>query len=185
VQEDPNEPFLKKIFEENKNIIITGANFVINALPYNRWAKILSLGGVLLSELSERRRNDFVNSLEDVFYKNSWRNLSLQERIEKIDRVVSGFSGAKKISAVQNLDTQIRELYEKSRRFKPIKDKQDMIAMLDTDIKILSDITVNAVVKAIGLERAFISVVVKNINLIRNSLSESLEGRKIFNFPMY
>ena len=178
-KEDPNEPFLKEIFEKNQTDILDGLNIVISSLPYNRWAKILSQGGILLSELPKKTYKDFVVSLEDIFFTNSWKNLSMQERVEKIDRVVKSFSGAN--SSTQNLNTQIRELYEKSRRFKPIKDKQDMISTLDTDIMILRDITVNAVVKAIGLERAFISVVIKNINLIRNSLSKSPDGRKIFN----
>ena len=59
--------------------------------------------------------------------------------------------------------------------------KEEMISTLDADIEILRDVTVNAVVKAIGLERAFISVVIKNINLIRDGLSKSREGREIFN----
>ncbi|MBQ9477966.1 MAG: hypothetical protein IJU71_00250, partial [Selenomonadaceae bacterium] len=48
----------------------------------------------------------------------------------------------------------------------------------DADIEILRDITVNAVIKAIGLERAFISIITKNVNLIRNRLDEDEEGQR-------
>ncbi len=180
-KENPNEEPLKKIFAENKDAVTEGANFDINSLPYDNWAKILSSSGILLAELPKKVYNDFIDKLEDIFYKNSWKNLSLQERIEKIDKVIENFCGTQKNSDAKNLAENLKELYEQSRKFKAVKNKTEMISTLDTDILILRDITTNSVVKAIGLERAFISVFVKNINLIRNSLSKSPEGRKIFN----
>ena len=50
--------------------------------------------------------------------------------------------------------------------------KEDMIATLDADILILRDITAKAVINAIGLERAFNSVITKNVNLINRHLQE-------------
>ena len=179
--ENLNEKPLKKIFADNGEAVVAGASFDINSLPYDRWAKMLSNGGVLLSELPPKIHNNFVNSLEDIFYKNAWKNFNLQERIERIARAINAFLGTQKNSDGKDLSAQLRDLYEQSRKFKSVRNKTEMIATLDADILILRDVTVNAVVKAMGLERAFISVVVKNINLIRNALTHSPEGRKIFN----
>ena len=179
--DNPNEQPLRKIFADNKDAVVEGAAFDIESLPYDRWAQMLSNGGVVLNELPKKSFSDFVNTLEDIFYKNAWKNLSLQERIERIDRAIASFVGGQKKSDDTDLGAKLKNLYESSRKFKAVTNKAEMIATLDTDIIILRDVTANAVVKAIGLERAFISVVVKNINLIRNALSRSPEGRKIFN----
>ena len=50
--------------------------------------------------------------------------------------------------------------------------KDDMIAILNADIEILRDITAKAVITAIGLELAFNSIVIKNVDLIRKHLDE-------------
>ena len=80
-----------------------------------------------------------------------------------------------------SLTQQINNLHERSKQIKPLKTKSDMIEILNADISILRDVTVNSVVKATGLEIAFIAVVTKNINLIRENLSENVDGRKKFN----
>ena len=53
-----------------------------------------------------------------------------------------------------------------------------MLRILDEDIAILRDFTVKAVIRAIGLERAFISIIVKNINFIRSRIMDSGEDSK-------
>ena len=66
-----------------------------------------------------------------------------------------------------------------ARKVKRMQSKDDMVATLDADIEILRDITAKAVINAIGLERAFISVVTKNVELIREHLQAG-EGAKEF-----
>ena len=58
-----------------------------------------------------------------------------------------------------------------------MKNKSEMIATLDADIEILRDITAKSVLNAIGLERAFISVVTKNVELIREHLQDEKGGK--------
>ena len=55
--------------------------------------------------------------------------------------------------------------------------KKQMIDEINMDIDILRDITVHAVVAAIGLEKAFTSVIVNNVNLIRDN-TEATENNK-------
>ena len=56
----------------------------------------------------------------------------------------------------------------------------DMLRILDEDIEILRDLTAKSVIRAIGLERAFVSIIVKNINFIRRGITEPGEGGRKF-----
>ena len=51
-----------------------------------------------------------------------------------------------------------------------MKLRDDIVALLDTDIEILRDDMVKAVIKAIGLEKAFVTILTKNVNIIRDGL---------------
>ena len=55
--------------------------------------------------------------------------------------------------------------------------KAQMIEEINEDIAILRDITVHAVMDAINLEKAFVSVITNNINLIRDHFKEEHENR--------
>lgn len=178
---DINEQPLRDIFLENEEAVRNGARFEMSALPFDRWTKMLGAGGIVLKELPPRAYNEFVNRIEDVIYKSSWRDSDLQQRIERLDQAFEKYIGANPRRSDPDLGSQLEQLYEQSRKFRAVTNKEEMISTLDADIKILRDVTVNAVVKAIGLERAFISVVVKNINLICDGLSKSPEGRELFN----
>ena len=77
----------------------------------------------------------------------------------------------------ESLTAQLNNLHEKAKKTQRMKNKSDMIAILDTDIEILRDITAKSVLNAIGLERAFISVVTKNVELIREHLQDEKGGK--------
>ena len=178
--DNPNTAILKKIFKDNEDSVTEGGIKDIDAFPYDRWADDLSKRGIDLSTLPETSRNEFINELENVFYKHSWRNCNIQERTERIDKVIKDFCDTQKAEEHKNLNEQLSDLYEKSKS-RSIKNKAEMISTLDADILILRDVTELSVVKAIGLERAFISAITKNINIICDKISNSDEGRKIFN----
>ena len=55
-----------------------------------------------------------------------------------------------------------------------------MIMILNEDIDILKEFTLKSVIKAIGLERAFNSIMSKNINIVRDSVNVEY-GQKAFN----
>ena len=173
----PNEISLQKLFEENKQAI-EGVGFALSMLPCARWANILRKGGFVLSKLPPNAHRDFVRSFEDLVYKNSWKRMTAEDRMNALEEFMGDVVKTKKQPTAGSLGDKLAELKEQG---KAIASKDDMIATLDADIAILREITASAVLKAIGLERAFISVVVKNINLIRNSLSESPAGRQRFN----
>ena len=74
---------------------------------------------------------------------------------------------------------QLDDIQTRAKKAKRMNGKDDMIATLNVDIEILRDITAKAVINAIGLERAFNSVITKNVNLINRHFNES-EGNAAY-----
>ena len=77
------------------------------------------------------------------------------------------------------LDELLNSLHDKASGLKA-KSIDDMLRILDEDIEILRDLTAKSVIRAIGLERAFISIIVKNINFIRRGITDSGDGSSKF-----
>lgn len=185
VDASENENFLRKLFEENKQKICEGASFVVDVLPFGKWAKLAMKAGINLAELKKditvKNRDKLDSKLEDLFYSGSnWTSLSQQQREQAVEEVIRNYRVAKKESeSVGTFASQLNELHERALKVKRMETKEDMISTLDADIKILRDITDKAVIKAIGLERAFTSVTVKNVELIRENLQDE-DGNKAF-----
>ena len=181
-----NENLLRKIFDENSAQICKGAFIDIEKLPVGKWAKLLMKAGINLQ--SNKNLSDSLETkLEDLFYsydnKNNWTRFSADQKIKAIEKVINTYAhGVSQSSAddePNNLPKQLDEIQRRAKISNIMSSKDDMIATLDTDILILRDITRRAVINAIGLERAFVSVVTKNVELIREHLDEG-DGAKAF-----
>ena len=98
---------------------------------------------------------------------------------EAVENVIKNYlqNNSAQSDEEKNLMSQLDNLHEKSKKTQRMKNKSDMISILDTDIEILRDITAKSVLNAIGLERAFISVVTKNVELIREHLQDEKGGK--------
>ncbi|MBQ7630696.1 MAG: dynamin family protein [Selenomonadaceae bacterium] len=177
-----NEKVFRKIFKENEDQICKGAPIEINSLPFDKWAKLLKKAGIDLSE-----SNKLEDKLEDLFYcydsKNNWTRFSAEQKVKAIEKVINTYAHGNLQSSADNephtLQSQLDDIQRRAKNFNVMGGKDDMIATLDTDILILRDITRRAVINAIGLERAFVSVVTKNVELIREHLDEG-DGAKTF-----
>ena len=170
-------------------MLSAGTALKVEELPIDIWAKILANAKINFTIIPQKLGRAF----EANFYRGNWSIMGKDERIRLMDKVINAYCKSSKQGVEQintstinvgskgNLNQQIETLHEISKRARPLKTKDDMIEILNTDIKILRDITVNSVIKATGLETAFIAVVTKNINLIRENLSQNPEGRQKFN----
>lgn len=101
---------------------------------------------------------------------------------QSIENVINGYanqSASTNENDGDNLMAQLDEIQTRAKKIKRMNGKDDMTATLDADILILRDITKKAVINAIGLERAFNSVVTKNVNLINKNLQET-EGNAAY-----
>ena len=173
-----NENFLRNLFEENKDQICKGASF-------GKWAKLLMKGGINLAQIRAdkniRDRDKLDTKLEDLFYtydstKDNWSRLPADKKVQAVENIIGAYAKqSDSKTAASNGDSLINQLDEiqaRAKKSKRMNGKDDMIAILNADIEILRDITTKAVITAIGLERAFNSVVIKNVDLIRKHLEE-------------
>lgn len=173
-----NENFLRGIFEDNQDAV----QMEINSLPLKKWAETVAAAGINLVDVQADARikgkDKLGNKLENLFYDDSWKTFVPAKRTQAIENLINSYAPNKN-SAEVHTDFNLEGLHEMARKVKRMQSKEDMVATLDADIEILRDITAKAVINAIGLERAFISVVTKNVELIREHLQAG-EGAKEF-----
>lgn len=175
-----NENFLRELFEENLDQICKGETLDVSSLPFRVWAEILMNANINLSQIRDdksiKARDKLDNKLEDLFYSQNWARLSKEQKFQSIENVIGNYAtqgGTQNQTMCESsLLAQFDEIQKRARESKCMNSKDDMIATLDMDVKILRDITARAVINAIGLERAFNSVIIKNVDLIRNHLNE-------------
>lgn len=184
---DENERAINGFITNNRDSIRAGTSFALELLPVGKWAKMLSKAGIKLAEASgfdKKIEKQFMN----LFYQADWRKKPPEERRDAME---SCFAEICRHSPQQEKRTRKELLQELSRMGQEKKQRQDdeitqqypndeernaarkaqMIEEINEDIAILRDITVHAVVAAINLEQAFISVITNNINLIRDHCS--------------
>ncbi len=182
-----NENFLRDLFAENRDQICKGASFAVDLLPFGKWAKLLMKAGLNLAQIkadkSVKRRDKLDNKLEDLFYSPDWSRFADEQKTQSIEKIIGTYAkqgGAQvQTAGADSLYAQFDEIQERAKKSKRMNSKDDMTATLDADILILRDITERAVINAIGLERAFNSVIIKNVDLIRNHLSDD-DGNAAF-----
>ncbi len=185
-----NESFIRNIFREHVDILCKGAYLAIDLLPFGKWAKLLMKAGINLtasnSDKSVSDINRLDSKLEDLFYnsKNNWIRLSAEQKVQAIEKVINAYAHSTLNLKTRNeedytLPQKLNEIQKRAKNSYIMGSKDDMIATLNADIFILRDITRKAVINAIGLERAFVSVVTKNVELIREHLDEG-EGAKAY-----
>ena len=175
-----NENFLRNLFDENRDQICKGASFVVELLPFVKWAKLLMKAGVNLAQInadkSIKGRDKLDHKLEDLFYTQNWSRLPEEQRIQSIENAINAYAKAGNSQAEtgenDSLMAQLDDIQTRAKKAKRMNGKDDMIATLNVDIEILRDVTAKAVINAIGLERAFNSVITKNVNLINRHLNE-------------
>ena len=178
-----NENFLRKLYEENKDQICKGVNFAVDFLPFGKWAKLLMKSGINLAEMQSDKkikgRDKLDYKIEEIFYNSDWEKLSAEQRKDAMENVIKKYQQENLTSQAddESLTAQLDNLHERAKKSQRMKNKAEMIATLDSDIEILRDITAKSVLNAIGLERAFISVVTKNVELIREHLQDEKGGK--------
>lgn len=173
-----NENFLRKLFEQNRDRIREGAAIAVDLLPFGKWAKLLMKAGLNLTQIQDdksiNRHDKLDRKIGALLYSQNWSQLSDEEKKQSIENTINEYSkmGGAYAGTGDSLYAQLDEMQKRAKKSKRMNGKTDMLATLDVDILILRNITDRAVINAIGLERAFTSVITKNVDLIRNHLNE-------------
>ena len=177
-----NANYLMRLLEEHKGQILQGASIAADYFPVSKWAKLLVKAGVSLTQMESdetiKGRYKFSNKFENLVYADNWDKLLPEEKRNAIYKLVTSYADNKGDS--ESFSDVLEVFHERAKAERCMETKEDMIRALDADIEILRDITKKSVINAIGLERAFNSVITKNVNLIRDHLQEG-EGAKAFN----
>ena len=157
----------------DRNAKVTGLS--VNELPLDEWALLFAQSGKKFDALPK----DLAHNLEEKYYKAAWSSLSKPECIKVLDSTIRGYLDGGTNEKAIALDELLNSLHAKAASLKA-RTVDDMMRILDEDITILRDLTAKSVIRAIGLERAFISIIVKNINFIRRGITEPGEGSEKF-----
>lgn len=165
---------LENFFKSNRDYICAGLSFAVEMLPFGKWAKMLLRAGIKANEVPDRLKG----KLQETFYKGDWSNLSRDERINRLSDTIDTYAKSKSGFSGKVTVEKLRRMYELSRNME-ISNEDEMLRVLNEDIEILRQFMLEAIIYAIGLEQAFISVMTKNINIIRKD-EETDEGAKLF-----
>ncbi|MBQ7594384.1 MAG: dynamin family protein [Synergistaceae bacterium] len=169
------EEILQKFFADNAEIILKGLRFDnVRIFPFYEWAGLFTNAGVKLNKMPQ----ELESSLENLFYKADWENLTKYEREQAITEAIKNYLGSSE-NEISGLNIKLEEFNRTASNHKALSD-DEILAILNEDIKILRDLTAKAVIRAIDLERAFISVIVKNVNFIREGITAPGEGSRKF-----
>ena len=167
---EDNEKELRDFFKAYDTNLAMGFDF--NTLPFKTWSILLAKIGIKVSEsdLLERTKKALIKFVG----VQAWAKMQPKAKNELLNDAMIRYCTTEKSAA---LSDYLKTLNQKIR---PAETKEEMLELLNRDIEILREFTLKSVVKAIGLERAFNSIMAKNIDLIRESLSTP-EGQQVFN----
>ena len=154
-----NETFIRNIFKENESELQEGDSIRIEQLPIKKWAELLSKAGLNLEEIQAdkniKSQDKLTRKLEDLFFSQGWTKWNKQQRTESLDKLFIDYCKSNKKIDSADFGKQLLELYNKAKKIRKLKTRDDMV---------------KAVIKAIGLEKAFVTILTKNVNMIRDGL---------------
>ncbi|MBR1602502.1 MAG: dynamin family protein [Synergistaceae bacterium] len=168
------QSILREFFETNLNDALKGAasSIILSNLPLQEWALMFVDADVKFEAMPK----ELSDKLDKKIYNVGWQKHSNEERAAEITKMIQEYLDAVRkthnTGKAHSLSDFLENLNIKALPCKA-KTESEMLKILDDDINILRELTVKAVIRAIGLERAFISIIVKNINFIRSGIMSS------------
>lgn len=167
---EDNEKVLRDFFKTYDTNLAMGFDF--DKLPFKTWSLLLAKIGIKVSEsdLLERTKKALIKFVG----VQAWSKMQPKAKNELLNDAIIQYCTTEKPAALSDY------LKKLNLKIHSAETKEEMLELLNRDIEILREFMLNSVVKAIGLERAFNSIMAKNIDLIRESLGTP-EGQQVFN----
>jgi GTPase Era involved in 16S rRNA processing len=167
LESQKNERSLSKIIGSlNGTIDSDLGSLILDLDPKLKWAKTLAQNSV---NLTDPICNALKNKLTKCKYSESWNVSNKAQKSKILDEAIEDFAKKYGGRSITRLDNELDEFNSINNGLGSPKTEEELIKFLNEDIEILRDITLHSVIKAIALERAFRSIILKNIELIRNS----------------
>lgn len=167
-----NETVLRDCFIKNSDLVQKIGSYTLDCLPLGDWAKLLVKAGLALSEGIPY---DLKKSIENIAYQAGWQNKTLEEKLAILNDTVHAFCGSIEKSPPKSVIEYLTSLHHQARE---ATSQEEAIAEINADLDALKVIMKRAIIRAIGLEKAFISVVTRNIELIRSNTTAAHEKNK-------
>ncbi len=170
VYSEETESSLKGIFDSIFGSSVYSAPvkivpLALDLLPWGKWVKILVSAGVMLNSVNKELLK---KKLSKLALNASFNSKSKSEKEEALEQYITTFANEHSGSGLLKLKDELPKYSELISEIS-IKTEDDIIQFLNEDIEILKNITLHSVIHAVALERAFISVIQKNIGLLRSA----------------
>lgn len=176
---------IEKFFQENGGIINNGVDLALNILPMGKWAKLLVKSGIKLSERTDMFAK-LMRTLQNDKLQQKWKRFNANDKKKFIEDFITAYCdknqaanhrrvGSGGTMGVMDEEIPLKDFIEEMNkqgvaRGNQITTTEDVISEINTDVDILRDLTLHAIIWAIGLERAYTSVIEKNVELIRQGV---------------
>ncbi len=166
VNTEKTESSLREIFDSVQKATLSIASIAVDIFPVARWAKILVNGYVVLNGVNKELLK---KKLSKCILNSSFSSKTRGEQDDAIEQCIINFTDDRAGTGTSLKLTDELSKYSDLNYGISIESEEDLINYLNDDIEILKDITLHSVINAVALERAFISVILKNIELLRNA----------------
>lgn len=185
-----SENMLKSFLIDHREEIFQGLSLaVMMALPYAKWARLIaSFGGFCKLDSS------WIKLIQGGLkhYAGQWENESDEGKKKLFTQIVdralmecgkssssgqsyAGRSLTIKVDATDNLNECLKALQDMPNW--ELKSQEEIVAVLNQDIYALRDIMSRAAIRAMGLERTFITIIDHNANFIRKEATSRKNNR--------
>lgn len=183
-----NTDLIRNFFKKNEQALTNGKNLNIDALPFAKWGAMLANAGIDVNQ----RKTEIAKQMNDLVRTPEWKKAGQGESESLIEQSLiklghnKAVGNSEQSSANVGLLDQLEEFNKRGTEeiANIVFDENAMLMILDKDIDILRHIMQKSVIKAIGLERAFLNIITKNINVIRDNIDDD-EGAQKYNNWIY
>lgn len=167
----------KQLYEENtnefkdfsKNFIKDALNIAGDLIPASKVVKPLLKAGLRLKDNAA----NLEEALGTVRYNTSnWDTLKKEEQEQLLDKGIESFANKNSVNANLKIQDVLAKMQDRARNEIKLDSSEKIFEFLNQDIEILQDITKNSVRYAMGLERAFVSTIQKNVDIICKSITD-------------
>lgn len=169
------------LYHENRNELNNVAkglkeagSLALDFMPFGKWTKLFIKSGISLADKDRNHSKQLETSLKRIMRNplNHWDTSTKEERRQLLDSGVEEYARSHSLNAHLDMRAVLAHMQEEARKTVRLDSRERIFEFLNKDIEILRDITTRSVRYAMGLERAFVSSIQKNVDIICKSTTD-------------